>query len=318
MEAADRGLPGRETATVRGMESQRGITMELRMHRSAWSGPASLRALVEQSAAAGFEGIEAPAPGAAAERAALAELVADRGLGLIVEATTGLRPGGLGDWWVPHPEATVGDHLDDLRHTLEHAAEMGASLVTTMCGRDGWPLARSVELFGRAMEAAASAGIGVSFETHRCRSLFHPWVTRDVLEQLPGMRITCDFSHWCVVCERLVLDEEPELLALLASRARHVHARVGDAQHAQVADPSDPANAAAVAAHERWWDAVWAAHEARGKGVTTMTSEWGAEGYMTTLPHTGQPVADLWGITCSFAERQRRRFAGRKDTDDAT
>ena len=275
-----------------------------------WSAPTAPEALVRQTVAAGFDGIEGPIPPTPDARRHLKGLLADHGLGLIAEATTGLREGTDADWWVPAPGATPEDHLKDLRWAVDHVAEMGAGFVSTMCGYDAWSLGQNVDFFGRAVEIADAAGVTVSFETHRCRSLFNPWVTRDVLDQVPAMKITCDFSHWCVVAERLI-DTEIEIIRKVAEHAHHVHCRVGYAQHPQVADPRDPGAARAVAAHERWWDLVWAAQERRGLDRVTMTSEWGAEGYMMNLPYTDQPVADLWEVTCWFARRQRDRFAAR-------
>ena len=187
---------------------------------------------------------------------------------------------------------------------------MEALFVSTMCGYDAWPFAKSLEFFSRALEIEKAAGIAIGYETHRTRSLFNPWVTRDLLMQLPDMRVTCDFSHWCVVCERLI-DSEIDTLRLVAERALHVQCRVGHPQGPQVADPRDPAYAGALAAHERWWDLVWDAQLARGMTRLTMTPEFGAEGYMQTLPFTGQPVADLWDVIQWMADRQRQRFAAR-------
>lgn len=284
--------------------------MELLMLRSMWSAPPETRAMIGQTVAAGFDGIEGPIPPESTDRALFREALEVHGLSFVAEATTGLRGDSPHDWWVPDAQASVDDHLDDLRWTLEHAAEMGAMFVSSMCGYDAWSLDQNVAFFGRAMEVARSAGVDVSFETHRCRSLYSPWVTRDILRQLPEMRVTCDFSHWCVVAERLI-DTEQSIIEMVADRAHHVQCRVGYAQHAQVPDPRDPAYAKAVASHERWWDLVWDAQARRGMQTVTMTSEWGAEGYMQTLPYTGQPVADLWEVTCGFAQRQRQRFAER-------
>ena len=106
------------------------------------------------------------------------------------------------------------------------ALECGPMFITVIGGCDAWTLTQSVEFFGEAMEISKALGVRMSFETHRSRCLFNPWTTREILLQLPAMELTCDFSHWCVVCERLI-DTEPEIIALCAERAHHIHARVG-------------------------------------------------------------------------------------------
>ena len=284
------------------------------MFRSMWFSPDDPRAMVEQTRAAGvFDGVEGPIPVDPAERRLLKQLLDDHGLGFIAECTTGLARGDetpSPDWWVPLPHKTVDDHLDDLKRCVEHCEAMGARFITTMSGYDAWPWSKNVEFYGKVMDLQRDSGVTISVENHRCRSTYNPWVMRDLLQAFPEMAMTCDFSHWCVVCERLI-DTEIEIIELCASRAEHCQCRVGDTQRAQVADPRSPDVERAVRLHESWWDRIWDAHAAAGRTVTTMTPEWGHQGYTPTLPFTGQPVVDLWEVTVAFAKRQRERFAAR-------
>ncbi len=203
-------------------------------------------------------------------------------------------------------EASAERQLEDFSRQAEAALECEPLFLTVLAGCDAWPVAQSVEFFGRALERARELGVTASFETHRSRPTFHPWATRRLLEQLPALRLTCDFSHWCCVCERLVLETEPEILALCAARAQHVHARVGYAQGPQVPHPAAPEHRAALEAHERWWDAIWRAQA--GRGIVTMTPEFGPDGYLQRAPFTDAPAADLDAINRWMAERQRERF----------
>jgi hypothetical protein len=273
-----------------------------------WGAPAGIEAALEQTVAAGFDGIEGPVPASSMERRRLRGLLDARGLGWIAEVTTGLWLGGPDDWWVPAPDLTVADHLEELRAGAEHAADLGAWFVTTMCGYDAWSLAQNVDFFGAALKIQDQVGIPIHFETHRCRSLFNPWITRDLLRHFPAMTITCDFSHWCVVAERLI-DTEEEILRLCAERAAHVHGRVGWAQGAQVPDPREPRFQRALEAHERWWSMVWEAQRRRGLATSTMNIEWGPDGYTPLLPYTEMPMVDRWEIIRWMAARQRSRFA---------
>lgn len=281
--------------------------MELLLLRSVWSGSSNLDALVEQTVEGGFSGIEGPIPKDKFQRQALRQHLSDRQLTFIAEATTGTDPNSERDWWIPRGDRTIDDHLNDLKWTVDQAAEMGALFVSTMCGYDAWSWQQNVDFFGRALELESASGITISFETHRSRSLFNPWITRDLLQQFPDMKLTCDFSHWCVVCERLI-DTEWLILELCAQRAMHIHCRIGYAQHAQVPDPRAPEYAAALVAHERWWSLIWQAQAQRGMTQVTMTPEFLWDGYMQTLPFTGMPVADVWEITCWMAKRQRQQF----------
>jgi hypothetical protein len=129
------------------------------------------------------------------------------------------------------------------------------------------------------------------------------------LEALPELRLNCDFSHWCCVCEQLVMDALPELLSLCAERADHVHARVGYAQGPQVPHPGAPESATALAAHLRWWREIWKSRRARGESICTVTPEFGPDGYLHTLPFTNQPVADLWSLNTWIADHLRQKFS---------
>lgn len=284
--------------------------MKLLLLRSWCTGPSDLDLLVQQTVDDGFDGIEIPIPKDKQDRKKLRQLLQDNGLVLIAEASTAIEPNSAKDWWIPHPESTIDDHLEDLKWFIDHAQEVDALFVSTMCGYDAWSWQQNVDFFGRALELEKSSGITVSFETHRSRSLYNPWTTRDLLNEYPAMKITCDFSHWCVVCERL-LDTEWPILELCAERAQHIQCRVGYSQHAQVADPRAPEYQEALTAHERWWNLIWEQQRARGMTQTTMMSEFLYDGYMQTLPYTGAPVADVWEITCWMAQRQRQRFAKR-------
>ena len=147
-----------------------------------------------------------------------------------------------------------------------------------------------------------------SVETHRGRYSYSPWLMRDVLLALPELRITADFSHWCVVSERFVLDDEPELLALTAKHVHHIQPRVGYNQGPQVPDPRAPEYAEALEHHERWWSVLWDGMAARGYSKFTATPEFGPDGYLQCAPFTRKPVADLWELNTWIGHRQRERF----------
>ncbi|HEV7302317.1 MAG TPA: sugar phosphate isomerase/epimerase [Tepidisphaeraceae bacterium] len=281
--------------------------MQLQMCRTWWGAPTDLETLVTQTVAGGFDGIEMPIPKDAPTRKRLRELLSRNGLSMISEVTTGLSDKPTYDWWVPEPHFTVDDHLRDLQTAVNLASEVEPLFISTMCGYDAWSLQQNLDFFGRGVEMSERSGVTISFETHRCRSLFNPWITRDVIAALPTMKLTCDFSHWCVVAERLI-DTEMDIIRQCAARAHHVHCRVGYAQHAQVPDPAAPEYQPALLAHERWWDEIWQSQRARGMPVVTMTSEFGPDGYMQQLPYTQQPVANLWNVVCWQGQRQKQRF----------
>lgn len=281
--------------------------MRLLLFRSLWTNAFNLDAALDDVAGGAFDGIEGPVPAAPAERERFVGRLRAAGVPFIAEVATG---GG----YVPR-ERGAKSHLEELARGIDAALPAGPRFITALAGSDAWPLAAAVDFFGRAMEVAAGRGVVVSFETHRSRPTFSPWATARLLQQLPALRLTCDFSHWCCVCERLVLDEEPGLLAQCATHAHHLHARVGYAQGPQVPHPAAAEYQDALDAHERWWDVIAAARAEAGARDLTITPEFGPDGYLHTLPFSNQPVARLDEINAWMARRQRERFARHEATE---
>jgi sugar phosphate isomerase/epimerase len=245
-------------------------------------------------------GLEGPAPKDQAGQGEFRAKLADAGLDYIAEICTGGS-------YVPDRQLSPARHLESLRREAEAALACRPLFLTVIAGCDAWDVSQSVDFFAAAERLAAELGSAASFETHRSRSFFNPWQTRDILQQLPGLKLTCDFSHWCVVCERLI-DTEPEILKLCAAQANHVHARVGYDQGPQVPHPAAALYQEALAAHERWWSLIWRSQRNRGYNFTTMTPEFGPDGYLQSHPFTGVAVADLLEVNDWMARRQQERF----------
>jgi len=277
------------------------MTPRLLLFRSLWTNAFNLEAALADCRLSLFDGVEGPLPQEESSRQEFCRRIRDAGVPLVAEVVTG---GG----YVPECRSPA-RHLEDFQRQAGIAAESSPLFITVLAGSDAWPLGQSVDFLGRALEVAQNLGIEASFETHRSRPTFSPWSTRVLLEQLPKLRLTCDFSHWCCVCERLVLDGEPGLLATVAARTNHIHARVGYAQGPQVPHPAAPEYSDALEAHECWWDAIWTAHASAGRSFTSMTPEFGPDGYLQVHPFTGEPAAELDEINRWMAARQRERFA---------
>lgn len=278
--------------------------MELALFKTLWGHDSSLAEAIALCKEAGFHGIEAPAPLDSIARAAFFEALQAAGLEWIAEIST-CTPDGI---FVPLPGRKVEEHLESLEEGILRSMEGAPRFINTMAGYDAWSLTEAVRFFEGIVSLQDNYDIIISAETHRGRSTYSPWLTRDILKAVPDLRITCDFSHWCVVSERLILDEEHEILELAAKHAHHIQPRVGYNQGPQVPDPRAPEFAEALAAHERWWDVVWDSMAARGVTDFTMTPEFGPDGYLQCAPFTQVPVADLWDVNRWIGQRQHQRF----------
>ena len=217
--------------------------------------------------------------------------------------------------WIPQifsndfvPGGTVREHLDSLRVQIEECLDHGPTFFNAHSGYDNWSAVEAEDFYGQALALEKETGIPISHETHRLRYFGTPWQTRQILKLFPDLRVTCDFSHWVCVCERLLPDME-ETIALAARQCHHLHARVGFEEGPQVPDPAAPEYTAHLKSHESWWNIIWQSQSARGVTESTLTPEFGPPPYMHTLPHTHVPVADLAAICDWMARRQSINFA---------
>jgi len=275
--------------------------MQLKLFKTMWGfNGSSVDEAVNQLVTAGMQGLEGAAPENKIEQAYWSELFESKDIPYIAEITTAGS-------YVPDRHATLQQHLDSLERKLQHSAALDPLFVTCLGGCDAWPEVQSIEFFQRAIELAEKYSLTISFETHRSRSLFNPWVTQRIVEQIPEINLTIDFSHWCVVCERL-MDTELDLIHTIADNVQHIHARVGYDQGPQVPDPRAPEYEYALRAHQNWWEILWRAQIKRGFKFTTMTPEFGPDGYLHELPFSKQPVADLWELNCWMAEEENTHF----------
>ncbi|WP_338526416.1 sugar phosphate isomerase/epimerase [Pseudomonas batumici] len=274
--------------------------MKLEIFRTLWGYTASKAQALDELLAEGFDGMEARLPLQAVERAEFAAFLRANRLGYISTLFTAYDV-------LPEQAAAPAEHLRDLDCKLAWAAELEPRFVNVLAGNDRWPLAQQVEFFGQAMALAKRHGQFCTFETHRSRSLFNPWLTLELIRQLPDLRFTSDISHWIVTCERL-LDDPADDLGAFVERVHHIQARVGYDQGPQVPHPGAPEYARELAFHQAHWESIWRSQQARGYTVTTLTPEFGADGYLHHLPFTNVPVADLWSLNVWMARTEREHF----------
>lgn len=177
------------------------------------------------------------------------------------------------------------------------------------------------------MEIAKEKGIPMNFETHRQRIFCNPFQTRSLLndERLKNndsLKLTADLSHWVVACERqlhtpsCMVSRDPwwqDLLELVASHVTLIHCRIGFPQGPQVPDVTDPLYKLDVQAHLDMWGEIWNVQSSKGLKESWCEVEHGPPPYMHVLPHTGQPVADLWKVNNDVAKLIKAEF---QDVDE--
>lgn len=277
--------------------------MNLLTFKTLWGYPdtdseESLEAACGMAVDAGFDGIEGQIPADGCLRDSLAASLEETGLHYIAEICTAGS-------YVPDRSASLDFHLTDLELQLSRLKPLNPMLINCLGGCDRWDVQTSCEFFRRALEIADRYAVKISFETHRGRSLYSPWTTAQILD-LVALPVTCDFSHWCVVCEGLG-DTEDELIHTVAGHARHIHGRIGYDQGPQVPDPRNIRYRNDLKRHLRWWCWVWEFQSKRGEPLSTLTPEFGPDGYQMINPASNKPFGDLndfnqWMAECCRAE----------------
>lgn len=243
---------------------------------------------------AGYDGVETDVPTDEKERDLVLNALEKEGLQLIAQ-----------HWETVEPD--FGKHLDAYHLRLENMAVAQPVLINSQTGKDYYSFDQNAKLIDAACNLTASTGIPVYHETHRGKFSFAAHITADYLRRLPQLMLTLDISHWVAVAETLLHDQS-EAVDLAVSRTRHLHARIGHTQGAQVNDPRAPEWKEAVDMHLGCWDKVVDLNKKAGNTSLTFTAEFGPAPYMPLLPYTRQPVADQWEINAHMSEMLKSRY----------
>jgi hypothetical protein len=274
--------------------------VQLKLFKTLWGFDGSYVDAIAHAIKQGYDGIEGPVPETIEQAEQFSDLLSQNELHYIAEvATTGT--------YVPDRKLSVEEHLHYLKERLECLKILKPDFITCLGGCDAWSESDSVKFLTLAMDEVERNNMQISFETHRGRIFFNPWVTERVVKKIPEIKLTCDFSHWSVVCEGLQETEEDIIKSLLPS-AWHIHGRVGYDQGPQVPDPRSSVYQHDLQRHQKWWEWIWLAQHENAQQITTLTSEFGPDGYEYRDLLEGRPLVDLDEINQWVGNEVRTQF----------
>ncbi|MGH8023518.1 MAG: sugar phosphate isomerase/epimerase family protein [Limisphaerales bacterium] len=242
----------------------------------------------------GFDGVELEVP-LDLETCKRARAVAGE-LGLLIVAQQ-WRTGGK----------TVAEHVAGFESQYERALVLRPLYLNSHTGCDHFSPGQNLEILDHADALAKQHGVEVFHETHRGRALFSVPATMQFLAARPRLKLVADFSHWCCVHESL-LDDQTDRVQRAIQNAYAIHARVGHAEGPQIPDPRDPLWHRHLETHLNWWKQIVARRKAEGCGILPVCPEFGPAPYMTLLPGSHRPIADLWEINCFMRDWLRERL----------
>lgn len=237
-------------------------------------------AFMSRVAADGFDGTEMFLPLLTEDPARVLELHAAHGLSrrIIDIVTEGASPA---------------DHRASFDASVERALSYEPDLINSHTGRDIFSFEDNVALYRHAVGVSADVGVPIVHETHRFRPTYSAVETRRYLEAVPGLFLTADLSHWFVVHESDLSDQDQNVELALA-RSRHIHARVGFEEGPQVGDPADPRWRSQLDRHLELWQRIVDGCRHAGVPSLAITPEFGPFPYVPMIPFTDEPVADPW------------------------
>ena len=192
----------------------------------------------------------------------------------------------------------VAAHVRIWTAQAEECLKLQSSLhaVTSHTGKDFYSAEEADAHFDACIAFEQKHGLIVNHETHRARILYSPWVVARVLARHPQLRLCADLSHYTCVTEASPL--EPELnkvIALLAPRVRHVHARVGFEEGPQVLDPRVAPWAPYMEGFKTWWCLIYEQSRSRGDALFSTTPEFGPAAY-AWVGLKGETIANVWSV----------------------
>lgn len=260
--------------------------MKILFFRSVWGMDdcPTLEAKFQKIQAGGFDGVELDVPLDAASCTRARRALDDIGLAVVAQQW---RTGGR----------TVAEHTASFKQQYERALLLKPLYLNSHTGCDHFSVAENLAIFDHANALAAQHDVEVYHETHRGRALFSAPVTVQFLGARPELKLVADFSHWCCVHESLLADQS-ERIEKAIKHAHAIHARVGHAEGPQIPDPRDSLYQPNLEAHLAWWKKIVAARRNDGCSLLPICPEFGPAPYMTLLPHSHKPIADLWEINC--------------------
>jgi sugar phosphate isomerase/epimerase len=193
---------------------------------------------------------------------------------------------------------TLGHHphtLDDVRATVSRAKRLKADFVFAQPLNPYTPIREAAAFCREARKIANGEGLSFFVETHRNNVPESLNQALQLIDEIPEIRFTGDFSHFVVVGEFYGLEYERavERMMPVLSRTSHLHGRISNGEQVQV-DVGDGSGATPQFFVEIWSAAMREWRKGAGPGdVFPFASELGPPRYAITLPD-GREFSDRW------------------------
>lgn len=187
-------------------------------------------------------------------------------------------------------------NVDETRQVVELAAKWNAQWVLCQPASAYHSLEEVVEIVRQGARRAADSGLCYFVETHRNNWTETLRQTLELIEAVPDIKITADFSHFVVVGEFYGWEGEGALERMqpVIERVAHVHGRISNGEQVQI-DVGDGKSDPSARFFVRIWTQIFKTWRASAKpgDILPFSSELGPPRYAITLPD-GREFSDRW------------------------
>lgn len=205
---------------------------------------------------------------------------------------------------IPHNNS-VGTYIKKMEKKLLKLIALQPTFINSHTGKDYFSFDDNCRAIEACMNISSKTGVRILHETHRGRFSFHTVSLLPYLKKFPEMELVGDFSHFCLVSESLLQDQE-EILKQIIPHVSHIHARVGSEQAPQVNDLFAPEWENNLNHFTNWWQDIIAHKVKQGWKNFTITPEHGPFPYMPETPHTKLPLSNQWETNKLLKEKLKR------------
>jgi len=199
------------------------------------------------------------------------------------------------------------EYIARMQQRLEELVALRPDFINSHTGKDYFSFDENCKAIEIAEEIARQSGVRILHETHRGRFTFHTATLIPYLDQFPKLQLTADISHWCVVSESLLSDQQ-NTLDRIFPHVRHLHARVGYPNAPQVNDPFAPEWKSHVETFIGWWKNILDVRRSAGDTEFTICPEFGPIPYMPVMPFSQRPLSNQWVINARMKNLLQAEF----------
>jgi hypothetical protein len=190
---------------------------------------------------------------------------------------------------------SVNDYMQRITERLTFLTTLKPDAINSHTGKDFFDFGDNCKIIETTEHIAKNSGIPIWHEIHRGRFSFHLKTLLKYLDVFPNLNLIADFSHFCVVSESN-LDDQQDLLKQIYPNIKHIHARIGCEQSPQVNHPFAPEWKDYLEKYVIWWKEIIQIHQKRNYSAISITPEFGPFPYMPQEPFTKKPLSNQWEI----------------------